>query len=142
MADTALPGPYVQTAAFVETVLNERDGVLSLIRLIDRIFVNVPAGAPPELPEGGNLTVRLAIMLKAGDARGRHQVSLHPHLPSGQDLESKVVEVFFEGDERGVNLIIDLELPGMEGLYWVDVDVSGRVITRMPLRLIYQRLPN
>lgn len=135
-----MPGPYVQMATFCERVLMEQDGVASVIRVIDRLIANAPVGAPAEIPEGVVLSATLAIFFKADDAHGRFPVTLRPQQPSGVYLPDQTYDVTFEGDERGVNLVINLGIPAMEGLYWFDVMVSERLLTRVPLRIMYQRV--
>lgn len=136
-----MPGPYVQLATFCEKVLQEQDGVLSIIRAIDRIILTGAEGAPSELPEGGTLQLTLAVALKADDAQGRHPVALRVQSPSGVFLPEQRFDVMFEGGERGVNLILNLGLEAVEGLYWVEIVVSDSLVTRVPLRVMYQRVP-
>lgn len=135
------PGPFIQVAAVVERVLHERDDVLSLIRLVDRLQIQV-AGVeggpvPDELPEG-QIDLTLVLCFKSGDARGRHKISIQPELPSGQSMGERTVDVHFDGDERGANLILNVVLPAIEGLYWIPVRVNGRELTRVPYRVLYR----
>ncbi len=138
----AVPGPYVQLATFCEKVLQEKDGVLSVIRLVDRILVTASSpDAPDELPLGVVKTI-LAVALKADDAMGRYAVTIRIQEPSGAYVaDQSAGDVTFEGAERGVNLIMNLEFPVIEGLYWFDVVLSGTVLARVPLRIMYQRAP-
>jgi hypothetical protein len=140
-----MPGPYVQLAAVCDKVLQEADGTLSLIRVIDRFTVTAhgpgPGELPAELPEG-NLDVTLVVALKADDARGRYPISLRIQQPSGAYLPERSFDAMFEGGERGVNLILRLQLEALEGLYWFDVSMNERLLTRVPLRIIYQRIPS
>lgn len=136
-----MPGPYVQLAAFCEKVLMEQDGVPSLIRVVDRITVVLQGGAPAEMPEGGLLNTTLVVALKADDARGRFPVTVRPQEPSGVYLPGQTMDVTFEGDERGVNLFLTMGIAAIEGLYWFEVLVNDIVLTRVPLRIIYQRMP-
>lgn len=139
-----MPGPHVQLATFCDKVLVEQDGVLSVIRAIDRIMVSaqaVGAPAPAELPEGGVLAATLVVALKAGDAQGRHPVTIRAQQPSGAYLPDQQFDAMFERDERGVNLILNLGLPAIEGLYWFEVLVNDAQLTRVPLRVMYQRVP-
>jgi hypothetical protein len=136
-----MPGPYVQVATLCERVLQEADGVLSVIRVIDRIVVTARGpDAPVELPQG-RMRLTLVVALKSDDARGRHPVTVRVQQPSGLYLEDQSFDVLFEGEERGVNIIVDVELEAIEGLYWFEVHVNERVLTRVPLRVIYQRVP-
>ena len=147
-----MPGPYVAAAVFVERVLQELDGVNSLIRVIDRIGLSLSAQVAPgmpapqlpaEMPEGGQVQVTFVVMLKNGDARGRHPVSIAVLQPSGATIRGPEVDVMFEGGEdRGVNLVLNIGTEAMEGTYWFIVYCDGdRELTRSPLTVTYQRLP-
>lgn len=138
-----MPGPHVQLATFCEKVLAEQDGVLSVIRVIDRFIVSVNTeGAPAELPEGGILPATLVVSLRAGDARGRHPVTIRAQQPSGAYLPDQTFDATFEGDERGVNLLLNIGIGAIEGLYWFEILVNDTLLTRVPLRIMYQRLPS
>jgi hypothetical protein len=137
-----VPGPYVQLATFCDSVLRGDDGVLSVIRAIDRVILSARAeGAPAELPEGGVITSTLVIALKSDDATGRHPVAIRSQRPSGQYVPEHTYDVTFEGAERGVNLVIEVAISAIEGLHWFDVLVNSVVLTRVPLRIMYQRVP-
>ena len=139
-----MPGPYVNAALFCERVLTEQDGVLSFVRVVDRFMVQASATegqAPAELPEGGQLQLTLVVILKADDARGRYPITIRPQLPSGADLPAQTIDMMFEGEDRGVNLIANMQIPAVEGLYWFDVVLNeNTLLTRVPLRVIYQRI--
>lgn len=138
MAENGNPsGPHVQLAAFCSTTLQEANGSLSVIRIIDRQLV---VGSTPEmLPTIVQLT--LAIILKAGDLRQKATISLRTTTPSQKVLPGPEVPGLFEGDERGIQLILPMAMPMQEeGLYWFDVMVEGIVLTRIPLRIMYHRV--
>lgn len=136
-----MPGPHVQVATLCEKALQEADGVLSIIRAIDRVIVTAQGSeVPSELPQG-NLQLTLVVILKSDDARGRHPVSLRIQQPSGVYLPERTFDVMFEGEERGVNLILQLQIEALEGLFWFDVAVNQQLLTRVPLRVMYQRVP-
>lgn len=132
-------GPYLALAAICEKVLSEADGVLSLIRVIDRVVVGASgADVPDELPPTP-LAFTVVVALKSGSARGRHKLTLRPESPSGQQMSSLEVPIHFEGEDRGANVIINFNLTAEEeGLYWIDVLFEDKTLTRMPLRVIYQ----
>jgi hypothetical protein len=138
-----VPGPYVAGAFICEKTLQEADGVLSFIRVIDRVGVQVqgaPGFVPDHMPDG-RLRVVFVVMLKSGDARGRIPVSVLIEQPDGATLEPRTVDVTFEGEDRGINLVLNIETEAIEGLYWFTVTADGRELTRSPLRVIYQRMP-
>jgi len=135
-----VPGPYLQAAVFTERVLHERDGVLSLVRIVDRLGRFGGGTFVLLLPEGATAKVTLVVMLKSGDARGRHRLTIRPELPSGLRSEPRGFDVLFEGEDRGVNVIVDLDVALMEGLHWFIVTLGDVELTRVPLRIAYQRL--
>ena len=136
-----LVGPYVSLAVICERVLQEKDGVLSLVRIIDRVMVaTTDQNAPAELPEGGKIIVTLVVALKSGNAKGRYPIAIVVEPPHGVATTANAVDVMFEGEDRGVNLILNLQLEAIEGLYWFVVSIRDQELTRVPLRVMYQRL--
>ncbi|MDO8673827.1 MAG: hypothetical protein Q7O66_20650 [Dehalococcoidia bacterium] len=134
-------GPYVQVAALCERVLTEADGVTSLIRIVDRITHAAHGpGAPQEMPEF-RLSLFLVVVLKSGSAKGRHEITITPELPSGEPLTSISSSIMLEGEGKGAQVVTQLNMPfGLEGLYWFNVKFDSRVISRLPLEVRYSRL--
>ncbi len=134
-------GPYVQMAGFCDQVIEDKAGVLSLIRIIDTI---VHTEARPDAPaEMSPVThpVRMVIMLKSGRARGRHELKIVPEMPSGEAKAPLIQSIQMEGEDRGVNRIINMLFTfTMEGLYWFNVYLDDSLLTRIPLRLKYNRI--
>lgn len=134
-------GPFVMAAFFCERVLEEKDGVASFIRVIDRIISQaIGPGAPEKMPLT-TWAATLVIGLKSGFAKGSYSVTVQGHSPTGRALPPATLPVFLEGDDRGANLfgIMQLQLDE-DGLYWFDVFFEKRFLTRIPLRIVYQRL--
>lgn len=134
-------GPYLQMAGLCENIIEDKAGALSLIRIIDTItHTEARPDAPPEMPPI-NYPVKMVIMLKAGRARGRHELKVTPELPSGEFKPSFVASVQMEGEERGANNIITMILTfTMEGLHWFNVYFDDSLLTRIPLRIKYNRV--
>lgn len=65
-------GPYVQVAAFCEQVLQERDGVYSLIRIIDTVTQHSMGPDAPEQMPPITSNLKLVLMLKPGRAPGMY----------------------------------------------------------------------
>lgn len=132
----AFSGPHVGIAVFCEKVLKEGDGVMSLIRVVDRVTFTVAAGATPQA-----YPLFVVIMFKSGDAQGTHPIALRSVGPSGQPLGTFEMPALFEGRDRGVSVVIQFAFqPAEEGLHWFDVLVDGQPFTRIPLRAIYQTI--
>ena len=133
-------GPYLCAALFCEKILKEADGVLSAVRIVDRWIVR---GNAPEM-EKVNLRFNVLISFKAGDYRGRVEISLQATTPLGKQLPKFTLPVNFEGDnDRGVGIGLPTQFEANEeGVYWFDVRLAEQLITRMPLRVSYQRNPS
>ena len=112
--------------------------MLSLIRIIDNLTVQVVGDAPPELPEG-QIAVTLVVSLKAGNARGRHPVTVAVENPAGAKLPAQQVDVQFNAEDAGMNLVLPIRMNAMEGLFWFEIGIDERILTRTPFRIMYQR---
>ncbi|MGH9740926.1 MAG: hypothetical protein ACRD51_01105, partial [Candidatus Acidiferrum sp.] len=66
---TAEGGPYLQMACFCEKVLNEKDGVLSIIRVIDRLTVNASGPDSPEQMPAGQINEIVPGLVESGGSR-------------------------------------------------------------------------
>jgi hypothetical protein len=139
-------GPWIATAVICDQVLQEADGVFSAIRMVDRLTQSASGPAVPENMPPVTVNRKLLVTLKADKARGRHKVLLRPEKPSGEKMATIDMPVHFEGEERGVTLVVELQLAlDEEGLYWFDLylersdeDGDDVLLTRVPLRLVYQ----
>jgi len=134
-------GPYIQIAGLCEQVIEDKTGALSLIRIIDTItHTEARPDAPAEMPPV-TYPMKMVIMLKSGRARGRHELKFIPELPSGEVKSPFSRTVHLEGEERGVNNIINMVFTfTTEGLYWFNVYLDDSLLTRIPLRLKYNRV--
>ena len=89
------------------------------------------------------VTIKLiaAVGFKAGVLKGANDIKLALVSPQGEAGPSVTVSALFQGDERGTNFLTEMNLNlGEEGLYWIDVSLQNQLMTRIPLRLIYQRV--
>lgn len=103
---TESSGPYLVAALLCEKVLQEKDGTISVIRMIDRITLTVNTLDLPETIPSTIINLSALISLKSGSARGKGIVKLRVETPSGLKLLDQLLPVLFEGDDRGVNLIV------------------------------------
>ena len=134
-------GPLLQTAVFCDTVIEAKDGPLSLIRMIDRIIVEASGpNAPEEMPPLPR-QMTAVLCFKSGNAKGRTQFRLVMEKPNG--IEQKEIwsgSLHAEAPDRGQNFILRFqEIFDLEGTYWFHVYVENEVATSMPLTLQYIR---
>lgn len=137
MMDTA-ELPLVRAAMVCERVLTERDGVLSAVRILDRLI----APAPPEGAGGPLVRAPLTLLLMlvgAGVAPGPHRLLLHTQLPGGERVGAREMTIAIpESPELGCNIVLDLRFEAsIEGLYWfwVAFDAEDRILAGIPLHV-------
>ena len=131
-------GPFLGIAVLCENVLQEKDGVLSAIRIVDRVTQSAQGPEPPDEMPALPLQLKMLLTFRAGEARGRFSVKLQPETPSGQQLD--VAELPLQlNPGAGANLIIDFGFVAEdEGLYWIDVSLQDERLTRIPLTVVYE----
>ena len=134
-------GPYIQMAGLCEQVIEEKTGVLSLIRLIDTItHTEARPDAPADMPPI-TYPLKMVLMLKSGRARGRHEIKIVPEIPSGETKPPLTQSIQLEGEERGTNNIINMLFTfPIEGLYWFNIYLDDSLLTRIPMRIKYNRV--
>jgi len=134
-------GPYIQAACFCEIALQDKESVLSLIRIIDTLNTNAAGPNPPEDMPPVTHMLKLVLMLKSGMARGRYNLKLVPQLPDGSTKDAKIMTVHFEGDEKGHNVIMNMAFTfEVEGLYWFNIYLDDDKLTAIPFRVKYNRV--
>jgi hypothetical protein len=138
-------GPYLSAAFICEKVLREQDGVMSAIRIIDRLTRAVPG---PDMMEPFHYQFALVLSFKSGEALGTYQLSIQPIKPgTSEKLPAAVYTVNFETPaDRGVAMCADMQIVfDVPGLWWFDIFLSGegrvRRFTRVPFRIIYLPQP-
>lgn len=131
-------GPYVQVACFCDQAIEGKDGVLSLIRLVDTLTHTAQSPEPPDAMPAFTRQMQLVICLKSGNARGRHSLAVIPELPNGETKPPMEFPAHLEGEERGLNIIASVLFRfDYEGLYYFWVELNGDRLTGIPLRVMY-----
>jgi hypothetical protein len=134
-------GPFVVLAVFCEQAIEDKEGIVTLIRIIDQVTLQaIGPGAPDELPEGSFVTTTFVVGLKAGLARGENNVQITFEHPDGSKHAGPDVPVHFSGGvQQGHNIILKLNLGLSDaGVYWAEVTVNKRLVTKSPLEVRYE----
>jgi hypothetical protein len=132
-------GPWVQMALFCEKALQESDGVISPIRVVDRVFHSAMSPTPPAAMPPFPYQLTMVVALKAGEATGRSTVAIETESPDGITRAGPSFDVLWEAPDRGNNLIVGMQMVfEKEGLYWFNVLCDGQLLTRIPLRVVYR----
>ncbi len=134
-------GPYLNAAVICEKVLQEKDEAVSIIRVVDRITVTAAASFSPENMQPIPLNLSAFLSFRSGAAKGRNTIKWVMEEPSGIRGPEQLLPVLFEGEDRGANFILSLPLTvNQEGVYWFDIFLEDQLLTRIPLRILYQRI--
>ena len=134
-------GPFIQACCFCDTVIEDKTGVLSLIRIIDTVTHTAAGPNPPELMPKFNYTMNLVLVTKSGKARGRHELNIIVENPSGLSEQIASSSIHFEGEDKGHNLITNINFGfEYEGLYWFHMHLDDEWWTSVPFRVRYNRV--
>lgn len=138
---TSESGPYLNVATFCELVIEDKAGVLSLIRIVDRMEITAQGTAVPEEMPPQIINWFLVLLLKSGMAKGSHEIKILPELPSGITITPFIFSVHLEGGNRGQNVVSRLGMKIEEpGIYWFKIYVDDQFYTQVPLEVIYSRM--
>jgi hypothetical protein len=142
-SSSASGGPYLQAAAFCEKVLRESDNVFSIIRMVDLVTVN----GPTDKMTPGKISLTFAIAFRGTQRSTGHEVVVQMRGPDGKKSpELRTTIEIGDDNKKGVDAggaFLEMEatlLVNKPGLYMADVRLDGKLITRMPLTIRYQRV--
>jgi|ERR1022692_936185 hypothetical protein len=136
-------GPFVTVAALCDQVLQEKDGVISLIRIVDKVTsTDVDTATPDQMPPM-LVSLTMVVQLRSGaEGGGRHTLTLRPVDPTGAMVAQTELPVeFAEAPSAAVTMLVKVGLMlKLTGLHWIDVLLDGELLTRSPLEVLYQPL--
>lgn len=137
-------GPYLAAAVLCERVIRDEDKSLTVVRIIDRVTFQVPAG----ILSSGVFSLGAAlfqacmfVMFRSGNAKGKRKLILRAFAPDGNKfMEDLTVQVIFDGKGE-TNTVAQIQIGTqfrMEGLHWFHLFLDDRPLTRIPLRVAIQ----
>jgi hypothetical protein len=134
-------GPYIRIATLCEALIEERDGLWTVVRMLDRMTRHAVGPQAPGEMEPFTVSTHLALHIDTGEARGNHEIAIRLEAPSGLSEQLLATTVTLESADRGVRF----HFPGQiavtsAGLYWFIILFDNQVLTRVPLRILYERL--
>lgn len=128
-------GPYLTVAAICDKALQEKDGVISLIRVVDKLTSSAVGPDAPEQMPPFPVNLSLVIMLRAGETSSTHTITIRPQAPAPTPSPPETeVPVSFSGvPGEGTNLVVNLAfVTATEGQYWFDILLDGHLLSRVP----------
>ena len=130
-------GPFVSMAVFCERLDRQPDGTVDVLGVVDGVLLS------PEGDQGGDAfdgasapVVRLLglVSIRAGEARGRHTLSLRAHFPDGELGATLARPIELTDQAPGATIGFPFELEARDtGTYWFDVAYDDTLLTRIPL---------
>ena len=138
-------GPFLTAASFCDQVIEDKTGVLSLIRMIDRVNITMQGPQPPDELPTVTLNLTLALMFKSGKAEGRSELEIKVEKPSGLIEPISSMSIHFQGGAMANNVISSIPYkPEQEGVHWFHISLGdgkiSHLITKVPLNIRYSRI--
>lgn len=134
-------GPYLNAAFLCEKVLEQKDGVLSAIRIVDRITHSYTASA--EDPSSNIPTAKaefsFLLILKSGQNPGVTNIKIIPKKPDNSELPPLNSTMHLDPpDNRGANLVFNATITlDQQGVWWFEVFINDVSRTKIPLEVIF-----
>jgi hypothetical protein len=130
-------GPYIKAAVFCERVLEEKDNVLSAIRIFDRSAAEIELAEDDEEVPGIEIRGHLMVAIVAGESLRKQAVTVRLLKPSGETVQLAEFPIEFGPDEdAAAQLILKLAIGvTQEGIFWFEILTEDAVRTRIPLRV-------
>ena len=132
-------GPHLSAAVICEKILEERDGVKSVIRIIDRVTRTAVGPHPPQEMEPFDYEMAMLVRFKSGRARGTYPLEIQLIKPSGESAPPMRRSILFEGeDDRGMDIVVNMRIKfDLTGIYWFNIILNNMHLTRIPFRVVY-----
>ena len=126
-----MAGPFIQAALICERVLEEKDGTLSALRIIDK----VTSAEPPTDEKPALLLCHALTMMKWGDFNGDVVLTVEIENPSGERTEVLRTQGPVQAHPKGgANVYGPLALAFKRtGTFWAVFLLNQREISRVPL---------
>jgi hypothetical protein len=130
--------PSIQAACLCERVIEEKDGGVTLVRMVDTFTALVPEVIPENV--GIMVPLTLFIALKAGEFSGSGDLGIRLHKPDSTEGPLQTWPVVLESGVNGALHKVDMQLKSvLEGSYRVDVLWNGEELTSVPFLIKFTK---
>ena len=134
-------GPYLNAAFLCEKVLEQKDGVLSVIRIIDRFTYKytVSSENPSTDVRTFKATFAFVLILKSGENPGVTNIKIVPKKPDNSTLPPIAQTIHLDTpNNKGHNLVINSNFTfDQRGVWWFEVFINDMPRTKIPLEVIF-----
>jgi hypothetical protein len=133
-------GPYLLMAVLCERAQQDQYGSFSVMNVLEQLVAGTDSpDAPLKMPTfrfQGNLAVSFA----SGNAKGEHALTIVPIEPSGERMDLVLQVINLKGEDHRATFVSSVSMDiTTEGVYWFEVALDKRVVTRIPLKIRYER---
>jgi hypothetical protein len=133
------PRPYIGAALLCQNVLEDKNGVLSIINITDRLEYEtkgIPQGHRPVI------IIKGLIALRSGPVTGEFPIRIKVLRPNGEPKGEPFIvpPVKLRGGDHGANVILNMQFAiEEEGLHWFDIYFEDELLTRIPLMVVQRQ---
>ena len=133
-------GPYLTAALLCERVIEEKDGSLTAVRLVDQLTIEPGSSEPNVVTVVVPLRLSLLVSIREGEVDHPYDVSITVLDPSGTERKLKPAgQMLVAGPVAGGNFIAHLMFsPQLEGMYFFEIELDGEFLSRVPLNVVRQ----
>lgn len=132
--------PFVEAACICENVIIDREGVASIIRIVDKFAAEIPEGFPAGIPPGFPVTVY--VRLKSGGAARSGQVSVRAKRPDGTQGGRIDAKMDFTAPQHGVHFSSQFHIiKPQSGIYWFEVFWNEEHLTSFSADVTVKSVP-
>jgi hypothetical protein len=129
--------PYVTAALICEKVIQEKDGTLSAIRIVDRAELGIQTNDPNVRNVVQAIQLTGLVCIKAGPAKGSGLLTIDIVNPSRKTTRLGQFALDLHGEDQGQNFVLNMVIaPQEDGLHWFDVRVDDQLLSKIPLTLL------
>lgn len=132
--------PYLLMAVICERAQQDQYGSFSVINILEQLIAGSDDPNAPERMPTFRLDANLVVVFVSGRAHGERVVSVVAEEPSGNRLPPVRQTILLRGEDHRASIVSDLSLDITQtGVYWFDVLLEERLVSRIPLRIGYER---
>lgn len=131
------PGPWVIVAAICERSLIDTDNRLSLIRISERFVLSTNDPTRLDLPRVPVSMAAIVVLSGSSDHDGG-LFTMQINSPSGHFTRGRPVPLQFRDSGWSTRITVNLTFHfDVAGTYWIDAIFDDRVLTRIPLQVVF-----
>lgn len=132
-------GPYLLAAFLCERVIEEKDGVKSIVRITDRITITAAGDNVPAQMQSFVCQTNMFISFKPGLRPAKYELKIDLVKPSGERAGGPAISLDLNrppatGNDAIVKIGLQIE---QEGVYWFEIYLNSMLVTKVPLQVIY-----